>query len=250
MTEPTPSPTAPANAASPARRLRELRYSHFPGVRLKQSDVARALADDETVAVSTLSAWENVSKSILPSKDRLAHTLASSPRPVPSSSLRSPRCSRITRVADLSKAGVGTFVASAWCCRAGSRYWPGANGAVDQAASLKSADDGVLELLRIASLPSSPRASRGCTTRTRCRSRSKSTCGLSAWSKTAAGAQTACPTAIHQGPPRTSSPLTRAILLKRDQPDEVVVVAKRRAYATVRSIFSTPPDPCSFGDCG
>jgi hypothetical protein len=41
-------------------------------VRLKQSDVAQALSDDEPVAVSTLSAWENVSKSILPSKDRLA----------------------------------------------------------------------------------------------------------------------------------------------------------------------------------
>lgn len=72
MAEPTASPTASATAASLARRLRELRSSQFPGVRLKQSDVARALSGDERVAVSTLSAWENVSKPTLPSKDRLA----------------------------------------------------------------------------------------------------------------------------------------------------------------------------------
>ena len=72
MAEPTPSPTAAANAASLARRLRELRHSQFQGVRLKQSDVAQALSDYEPVAVSTLSAWENVSKTTLPSKDRLA----------------------------------------------------------------------------------------------------------------------------------------------------------------------------------
>jgi transcriptional regulator with XRE-family HTH domain len=70
--EPTPSPTTSAAAASLARRLRELRYSQFPGVRLKQRDVAQALSDDEAVSVSTLSGWENVSKATLPSKDRLA----------------------------------------------------------------------------------------------------------------------------------------------------------------------------------
>ena len=70
--EPTPNPRTSATGASLARRLRELRYSQFPGVRLKQADVAQALADDGPVAVSTLSAWENVSKSTLPSKGRLA----------------------------------------------------------------------------------------------------------------------------------------------------------------------------------
>ena len=72
MGEPTPSPTASAAATSLAKRLRELRTSQFPDVRLKQGDVAQALADNEPVAVSTLSAWESVSKSPLPSKDRLA----------------------------------------------------------------------------------------------------------------------------------------------------------------------------------
>jgi hypothetical protein len=70
--EPTPSLTAPATTASLARRLRQLRFSQFPDRRLKQSDVARALTGDEPVAVSTLSAWENVSRPTLPSKDRLA----------------------------------------------------------------------------------------------------------------------------------------------------------------------------------
>jgi hypothetical protein len=41
-------------------------------VRLKQSDVAQALSGEEPVAVSTLSAWENVVKPTLPSKARLA----------------------------------------------------------------------------------------------------------------------------------------------------------------------------------
>lgn len=72
MGEPTPSLTASVTAASLARRLRQLRSSQFPDRRLKQSDVAQALSDDEPVAVSTLSAWENVSKPTLPSKDRLA----------------------------------------------------------------------------------------------------------------------------------------------------------------------------------
>jgi hypothetical protein len=63
MGEPTPGVTVPTTAASLARRLRELRSSQFPGVRLKQSDVVKALSDDKPVAVSTLSAWENVNKS-------------------------------------------------------------------------------------------------------------------------------------------------------------------------------------------
>jgi hypothetical protein len=72
MGEPTPGVTVPTTAASLARRLRELRSSQFSDVRLKQSDVAKALSDDEPLTVSTLSAWENVSKSALPSKHRLA----------------------------------------------------------------------------------------------------------------------------------------------------------------------------------
>lgn len=48
-------------AAAPARRLRELPSSQFPGVRLKQSDVTQALLQDEPVAVSTLRDRENVS---------------------------------------------------------------------------------------------------------------------------------------------------------------------------------------------
>ena len=72
MGEPTTGVTVPTTAASLARRLRELRSSQFSDVRLKQSDVAKALSDDEPLAVSTLSAWENVSNSTLPPKDRLA----------------------------------------------------------------------------------------------------------------------------------------------------------------------------------
>jgi hypothetical protein len=70
MGEPPLSPTASATTAYLAKRLRELRASQFPGVRLKQSDVARALSDDERVAVSTLSAWEN--ETSVPPEDRLA----------------------------------------------------------------------------------------------------------------------------------------------------------------------------------
>jgi hypothetical protein len=71
MGEPIPSPTVSATAAL-ARRLRALRSSQFPGVPLKQSDVAQALSGEEPVAVSTLSAWENVIKPTLPPKGRLA----------------------------------------------------------------------------------------------------------------------------------------------------------------------------------
>jgi hypothetical protein len=56
MGEPASGPKASAPAASLARRLRELRISQFPGMRLKQGDVAQALSEDEPVAVSTLSA--------------------------------------------------------------------------------------------------------------------------------------------------------------------------------------------------
>ena len=69
MVEPTMSPTA---SASLARRLRELRHSRFPEAKLTQGDVAQALADDEPVGVSTLSAWENVRTPTLPTRRRLA----------------------------------------------------------------------------------------------------------------------------------------------------------------------------------
>ena len=71
MVEPTPT-TASTPLASLAKRLRELRYSRFPDVKLTQSDLAHALSEGERVAVSTLSAWENVSTPTLPSRERLA----------------------------------------------------------------------------------------------------------------------------------------------------------------------------------
>jgi hypothetical protein len=72
MAEPTPVPMASPASASLARRLRELRHTRFPKVRVTQGELARALSGDEAVAVSTLSAWENVSKPTLPSHRRLA----------------------------------------------------------------------------------------------------------------------------------------------------------------------------------
>jgi transcriptional regulator with XRE-family HTH domain len=71
LVEPTPTP-APTPSASLARRLRELRRSRFPDAKLTQGDVAQALSEKEPVAVSTLSAWENVRTPTLPSHERLA----------------------------------------------------------------------------------------------------------------------------------------------------------------------------------
>ena len=68
MTEPTVSPVV----ASLARRLRELRLSRFPEARLTQGEVAQALSEQEPVAISTLSAWENVRTPTLPSRARLS----------------------------------------------------------------------------------------------------------------------------------------------------------------------------------
>ena len=48
-----------AIGVSLARRLRELRLSGFSGVRLTQTQLAGALSQDEPVATSTLSSWEN-----------------------------------------------------------------------------------------------------------------------------------------------------------------------------------------------
>ena len=71
MAEPTMSTTASADSASLARRLRELRHSRFPEAKLTQGEVAEALSDDEPVAVSTLSAWENTRTPSLPTRRRL-----------------------------------------------------------------------------------------------------------------------------------------------------------------------------------
>jgi transcriptional regulator with XRE-family HTH domain len=70
--DPTPIAPALATPASLAKRLRELRHSGFSEARLKQGDVAKALAEDEPVAISTLSAWENVRTPTLPSRGRLS----------------------------------------------------------------------------------------------------------------------------------------------------------------------------------
>lgn len=70
MAEPIPAAT-PASAML-ARRLRELRHSQFPKVRLTQAELAQALSEDEPVGISSLSAWENLRNPTLPSHRRLA----------------------------------------------------------------------------------------------------------------------------------------------------------------------------------
>jgi hypothetical protein len=63
---------ATGGTASLAKRLRELRLSHFPDVKLTQRQLAQALSEDEKVGVSTLSAWENTSTVTLPPPARLS----------------------------------------------------------------------------------------------------------------------------------------------------------------------------------
>jgi len=63
-------PGGPPGAAL-ARRLRDLRLRGFPGVKLKQLDLARALSEDQPVADSTLSSWENDRKPKPPPPNRL-----------------------------------------------------------------------------------------------------------------------------------------------------------------------------------
>jgi hypothetical protein len=63
---------APAPGILLARRLRELRRDGFPGVRLTQKQLASALSQDEPVADSTLSAWENTQFPTLPPHSRLS----------------------------------------------------------------------------------------------------------------------------------------------------------------------------------
>jgi hypothetical protein len=66
------APTPPAAAALLARRLRELRQSRFPEAKLTQSALGHALSPEEPVAISTLSAWENLRTPTLPSRARLS----------------------------------------------------------------------------------------------------------------------------------------------------------------------------------
>ena len=61
----------PSAARSPlAKRLRELRDSGFPGVKVRQAELARALSQEELVGNSTLSSWEN--GHALPKRERLS----------------------------------------------------------------------------------------------------------------------------------------------------------------------------------
>jgi hypothetical protein len=59
-------------AVSLAVRLRELRLSHFPDAKLTQADLAQALSEEESVSISTLSAWESVRTPTLPPRNRLS----------------------------------------------------------------------------------------------------------------------------------------------------------------------------------
>ena len=58
--------------AALAKRLKELRLAGFPETRLTQAQLAQALAQDEPVADSTLSSWENVRAPTLPPHSRLS----------------------------------------------------------------------------------------------------------------------------------------------------------------------------------
>jgi hypothetical protein len=69
MVEP---PRPPAVGAALARRLRELRRSHFPDAKITQLQLAQALSKDEPVADSTLSSWENERAPALPPHSRLS----------------------------------------------------------------------------------------------------------------------------------------------------------------------------------
>jgi hypothetical protein len=55
-----------------ARRLRELRRSGFGDAKLTQLQLAQVLSEDEPVADSTLSSWENVRSPTLPPHSRLS----------------------------------------------------------------------------------------------------------------------------------------------------------------------------------
>ena len=67
-------PIAPSavSGSALARRLRELRTAGFPDVKLTQRQLAEALSEDESIADSTLSSWENVRAPTLPPRSRLS----------------------------------------------------------------------------------------------------------------------------------------------------------------------------------
>ena len=69
MGEPIAPSAAPGSAL--ARRLRELRIGGFPDAKLTQRQLAEALSQDEPVAGSTVSSWENVRAPALPPHSRL-----------------------------------------------------------------------------------------------------------------------------------------------------------------------------------
>jgi hypothetical protein len=64
-------PGSSAVGASLAKRLRELRVSGLRGAKLTQAKLAVALSQDEAVATSTLSSWENADAPALPPPARL-----------------------------------------------------------------------------------------------------------------------------------------------------------------------------------
>ncbi|MBO0883192.1 MAG: helix-turn-helix transcriptional regulator, partial [Mycobacterium sp.] len=54
-----------------AARLRELRQKRWPGIRLTQAALARALGDDEPLAAATVSSWESHVAPKMPPPERL-----------------------------------------------------------------------------------------------------------------------------------------------------------------------------------
>jgi hypothetical protein len=54
-----------------ARRLRSLRFEHWPGVRVTQQQIAEALGGDNPLSLSLISSWESTRKPVLPPTHRL-----------------------------------------------------------------------------------------------------------------------------------------------------------------------------------
>jgi hypothetical protein len=65
-------PRSSVAGAALAKRLRELRVSGFPGKKVTQAHLAQALSQDESVADSTLSSWENSRSPTIPPHSRLS----------------------------------------------------------------------------------------------------------------------------------------------------------------------------------
>ncbi len=62
---------APPARLELAHRLRQLRELRWPGVRLTQADLARALGGDKPLSVATVSSWESTSAPKLPPRERI-----------------------------------------------------------------------------------------------------------------------------------------------------------------------------------